>query len=43
MYTDMKICTYNIISGGANRLEQAMRCVDLMNIDIGGRKTHCSM
>jgi exonuclease III len=35
IYSGMNICTYNIVAGGANRLEQAMRCMRTMNIDIG--------
>ena len=33
--SDLKICTYNIQSGGINRLEQVLRCMRMMNIDIG--------
>jgi hypothetical protein len=32
---EMNICTYNILSGGANCLEQAMRCTKILNIDLG--------
>lgn len=35
IYQDMYICTYNIRAGGSNRLEQAMRCLKTMNIDVG--------
>jgi hypothetical protein len=31
----MKICTYNIITGHNNQLEQVMRCIKEMNIDMG--------
>ena len=34
-YTKLNICTYNIIAGGNHRIEQAMRCMELMNIDLG--------
>jgi hypothetical protein len=33
-FSSIKTCTYNILSGGANRLEQSLRCLRLMNIDI---------
>lgn len=30
----INICTYNILAGGSNRLEQVLRCIKIMNIDI---------
>ena len=35
IYSAMNICTYNIRAAGTSRLEQAMRCMRVMNIDIG--------
>lgn len=35
IYSDLNICTYNIRAGGNNRLEQVMRCIRTMNIDLG--------
>lgn len=34
VYPTLKICTYNIISGRNSRIEQALRCVRSMTIDI---------
>ena len=35
LYSGLNICSYNICAAGASRLEQAMRCMRVMNIDIG--------
>ena len=35
IYSELSICTYNIVAGGGNRLEQVMRCMKMMNMDIG--------
>ena len=35
IYSELNICTYNIVAGGGNRLEQVMRCMKMMNMDIG--------
>ena len=34
-YSELNICTYNIVAGGNHRIEQVMRCMELMNIDLG--------
>jgi exonuclease III len=34
-YPAMNICSYNIMHGGNSRLNQALRCMRLMGIDLG--------
>ena len=34
VYTELYICTYNIIAGAQNRINAAVRCLRTMNIDI---------
>jgi exonuclease III len=33
--SEMSICAYNILSAGGNRLEQVLRCMRIMNMDLG--------